>query len=334
MKIGFGLALDFWSKKKTLSKHLDQYSRLINMAEEYGFNSIWAGEFYSNTSIPGHTPSPLMILAALAGRTNLRIGTGVTLITLWHPLRLAYDGAILDHLSEGRFTLGVGVGAKSQLRRFGYSGNQAGSRMDEALELLKAFWSGADSYQGKHFQFDGNVFPSPIQKGGPPILIGGAIKRSIDRSLKFGEGWYGATQYHFEVIKRQAALYNKELKLMGVEKEPNITVNRTTFLAPTNRIAQKEGMPYVEDVLNFYARMRALKDIDGNILLPKTNLFEKTGKEIYFLGTPSSCIDEMTCYIDAGVTQFNFRVGMGDMPIELIERTVKLLGEKVIPHFT
>ena len=146
MKIKFGLALDFWSNKKPLSQHLNDYVELLKIAEGYGFDSVWAGENRPRNLQPGHTPSPLLILASLASRTTLRLGTGVTLLTVWQPLRLAYDAALLDQLSDGRLTLGVGVGIAPVMRRYGVPPEEAASRMDDTLRMLKALWSGADEY--------------------------------------------------------------------------------------------------------------------------------------------------------------------------------------------
>ena len=332
MTIKFALALDFWSAEKSLPQHLDDCTRLLAIAEDYGFSSVWAGEFRPPKSQPGHTPSPLLILSALAGRTNLRLGTGVTLLTLWNPLRLAYDGAILDHLSNGRFTLGVGVGVAPQMKRYGVPPEEAGTRMTESLELLKAMWSGADHYHGKHFHVDGGVAPQPVQPGGPPIWVGGTINRTITRAVELGDAWYGATQYHFEVIKRQASRYRERMAAAG-KSSPTVAINRTTFLAPTEELARSEGKPYVTNVLEFYARMKALTDAEGTPLDPKSDLFNNVGDDVVFVGTPEMCIASMQRYIDAGVTQFNFRVSMGDMPIHMVERTVRLLGEEVFPHF-
>ena len=332
MNIGFGLALDFWSADKPLTQHLDNYARLIAAAEDHGFNSIWAGEFRPRKPTPGHTPSPLLILAAMAGRTKLRLGTGVTLLTLWHPLRLAYDGAMLDHLSDGRFTLGVGVGVAQQMQRYGVPPAEAGTRMDESLELLKAMWSGADHYHGEHFHVDGGVGPGSVQPGGPPIWVGGTIERSVRRAVELGDAWYGATQYHFELIKRQSDRYRERMADKGVTT-PTVAINRTTFLAPTDDVARREGKDYVSQVLNFYGRMGAITDAEGTALDPKSDLFERVGDEIYFVGSPASCIDSMQRYVDAGVTQFNLRVSMADMPMPLVERTVELLGKEVLPHF-
>lgn len=334
LNIGFGLALDFWSAEKPLSRHLDDCVELLKRAEGYGFNSVWAGENRAPRPAPGHTPAPLMVLAALANRTSLRIGSGVTLLTLWHPLRLAYDGAILDHLSDGRFTLGVGVGAPPVMERFGVPPAEAGSRMDDGLALLKAFWSGADHYHGRHFHVDGAVVPGPVQPGGPPIWVGGTVERSVRRAVALGDAWYGATQYHFEVIKRQARRYRERLAERGTDPvAATVAVNRTTFLATSDDEARRQGKPFVKQVLDFYARFGAVTDAEGNALDRNADLFERVGDEIYFAGSPASCIHSMQRYVDAGVTQFNLRVSMGDMPVAFVERTVKLLGEQVLPNF-
>jgi alkanesulfonate monooxygenase SsuD/methylene tetrahydromethanopterin reductase-like flavin-dependent oxidoreductase (luciferase family) len=334
MTIKFGLALDFWSNKKPLSQHLDDYVELLKIAEGYGFDSVWAGENRPRKLEPGHTPSPLLILAALAGRTSLRLGTGVTLLTLWQPLRLAYDGALLDQLSDGRLTLGVGVGIAPVMKRYGIPPEEAASRMDDTLKMLKALWSGATEYAGEHFAQKGAVIPGPVQAGGPPLWLGGTIKRSVERAVELGDGWYGATQYHFEVIKRQAGRYRSALQAAGHDPaHGTVSVNRTTFLAPTDAEARREGKAYVSEVLNFYAAFGAITDAAGRSLDPATDLFEAVGDEVYFVGSPASCVQSMQRYVEAGVTQFNFRVSMGDMPAELVARNIRLLGEEVLPRF-
>jgi alkanesulfonate monooxygenase SsuD/methylene tetrahydromethanopterin reductase-like flavin-dependent oxidoreductase (luciferase family) len=334
VSIGFGLALDFWSNKRPLSQHLEQYVRLLRIAEDLGFNSVWAGENRPVVPQPGHTPSPLLVLAALANRTGLRLGTGVTLLTLWQPLRLAYDGALLDQLSDGRLTLGIGVGAAPVMKRYGVPPESAGSRTDDTLKLLKALWSGADHYHGEHFRVDGGVVPGPVQPGGPPIWVGGTVQRSVERAADLGDAWYGATQYHFELIRRQASRYRDALKARGADPSgATVAINRTAFLAPSVEQARREGGPYVTEVLKFYAAFGAITDAAGVPLDPKSDLFERVGDEIVFVGTPATCTDSIQRYVDAGVTQFNLRVSMGDMPAEFVERTIRLLGEQVLPKF-
>ncbi len=308
---------------------------MLNLAEPYGFNSVWAGEYRPRLAESGHVASPLLILSALARHTRLRLGTGITLLPLWHPLKLAYDGVILDQISGGRFILGVGVGSPGVMKRYGVPPEEAGSRMDEALLLLKKLWAGEEGFEGRHFKVKGNVYPGPIQPGGPPIWVGGKILRSVQRAAELGDAWYGATQYHLEVVKKQARRYRELLSARG--KDPSnavVAVNRTTFLAETDEQARREGKPYVSQVLNFYGKMGLIEDNQGNILDPQEDLFEAVGEEIVLVGSPQRCLESIQRYHEeAGVNQFNLRISMGDMPLELIQRTVTLLGEQVLPHF-
>src|SRR5262245_9765897 len=98
MGMTFGLALDFRSAVRTLDQQLAQYVELCRVAERYRFASVTAGEAYPVGPGMGHLPSPFLALAALAPQMGLRIGTGVTLLPGWNPLKLAYDGAVLDQI--------------------------------------------------------------------------------------------------------------------------------------------------------------------------------------------------------------------------------------------
>ena len=335
LSVQFGLALDFWSTSKPLDSLLDDYVGLLKLAEQYGFNSVWAGENRPRFPESGHVPSPLLILTALARHTRLRLGTGITLLPLWNPLKLAYDGLILDQISGGRFILGVGVGSPGVMKRYGVPPDEAGSRMDEALLLLKKLWAGEEGFEGRHFNVKGNVYPGPIQPGGPPIWVGGKIRRSVQRAAQLGDAWYGATQYHLEVVKNQARRYRELLSAEGKDpSEATVALNRTTFLAETDEQARSEGKPYVSEVLNFYGKMGLIEDNQGNTLDPQQDLFEAVGEEIVVVGSPRRCLESFKRYHEeAGVNQFNLRISMGNMPLELAQRTVTLSGEEVIPHF-
>src|ERR671939_1470803 len=95
-----------------------------------------------------------------------------------HPLTLAYDGAVLDQLSGGRFVLGVGIGRPHDWARFGLERAAIGDRMDELLAALKALWSGADGFHGRLVSVEGGIAPLPRQAGGPPVWVGGAAPRA------------------------------------------------------------------------------------------------------------------------------------------------------------
>jgi alkanesulfonate monooxygenase SsuD/methylene tetrahydromethanopterin reductase-like flavin-dependent oxidoreductase (luciferase family) len=334
MRVTFGLALDFWSTTKPLHTLLEDYAQLAQRAGMYGFNSVWAGESRFQTPEPGHVPSPLMVLAALAARTTLKLGTGVALLPIWHPLSLAYDSAMLDHITAGRFILGVGTGSPNLLARYGIPPQEMASRMDDVLRALKALWAGADHVEGKHFTLNGLVLPQPVQPGGPPIWIGGKIRRSVERAATYGDAWYAATSYHVKVIKLQAHRYREALAAQG--RDPStaiVATNRTTFVAETDEQARQEGRPYINQTLNAYARSGGIQDAQGNALAPGDDLCDRVDDAICFVGSPETCLHSIRMYHEeAGVNHFNLRVSMGNMPRELAERTVTLLGERVLPY--
>ena len=115
----FGLALDFGTERAPLHVVLDEYEPVLRLAEGYGFHSVVAGQSFPARPGSFHVASPFLALAALAPRTSLRLGTGVTLQPAWQPLNLAYDGAILDQLSGGRFFMGIAVANPGDWERFG-----------------------------------------------------------------------------------------------------------------------------------------------------------------------------------------------------------------------
>ncbi len=128
----------------------------------------------------------LITLAAAAGVTQrIRLMTTVLLAPLRNPVLFAKQAASLDTLSGGRLTLGLGIGAREDdYLAASVSYKRRGKLFDEELETLKKIWSG-------HPLSDtiGPIGPTPIQSGGPEILIGGYSPASIQRVGHWGNGF-------------------------------------------------------------------------------------------------------------------------------------------------
>lgn len=327
MRIGFGLALDFWSTDRSLRLLLDQYAEVLELATALGFDSVWAGEDRRVKPQPGHVPSPFLVLAALAGRTNLVVGTGVTLLPLWHPLRLAYDAVMLDHITGGRFVLGVGMGSSEAMRRYGVDPRDASVRADETLSALHHLWTGAEGFHGSKVQVEGGITPAPLQPGGPPIWVGGGVQRSVRRAADYGAAWYGSTPHSLSLIARQAGLYRRLLAERNRDPtHARVAINRVTFLAGTDDKALEQGAPYLDSILDFYSRLGLIRSSASEAAGP-------IGDDVVFVGSPETCAASIRKYVDAGVNHFNFRVSMANMPKDLVLRTINLLGKEVLPRF-
>ncbi|CAG9202575.1 Bac_luciferase domain-containing protein [Paraburkholderia tropica] len=122
---------------------LHETLELIEAAEALGFDSAWVAQHHFGRET-GRLPAPLVLLAAAARRTRrIALGTGVIVLPLEHPLRVAEDAAVLDALSGGRVQLGLGAGFEPDV--FGAFGRDFGARaalQDAALGTLQSALAG------------------------------------------------------------------------------------------------------------------------------------------------------------------------------------------------
>ncbi|WP_165963994.1 LLM class flavin-dependent oxidoreductase [Actinomadura sp. KC216] len=326
----FGLALDLGAPGRSLRQVADGLQPIVDLAERRRFASLWVGEIYAPTPGAWAAPSSLAMLSWLAARTTtIGLGTGVLLVPAWHPLRLAYEAAVVDQLSAGRLTLGVGLGSRELWRRFGRDG-VPGALMDATLNAVRALWTGSDGHHHDGLDIDGPVHPRPCQAGGPPILVGGLAPAAARRAARF-DGWYAATNHHFGSQLRPAARrYLDALETTDPSKPPKIVVNRMAFAADTTKAALADGLPYVTALLEKYAALGGLVDEDGNPAKPTRDVLARMADSLCLIGSPERISEQLAEYRQAGVTHVNLRVSFGGMPVELTGRTVNLIADSVM----
>jgi alkanesulfonate monooxygenase SsuD/methylene tetrahydromethanopterin reductase-like flavin-dependent oxidoreductase (luciferase family) len=127
---------------------------------------------------------PWIALTAIACNTSrIRLGPLVTPLPRRRPWKVAREALSLDHLSNGRLTLGVGIGAPPDVE-FDYFGEQSDERtrarkLDEGLDIITGLWSGEPfSYSGTYYQLEEMTFlPKPKQQPRIPIWVGGGVPR-------------------------------------------------------------------------------------------------------------------------------------------------------------
>jgi probable F420-dependent oxidoreductase len=166
---------------------------LAERAEALGFASIWVGD--SVTARPRH--DPLTLLAAVAARTRkAELGTAVLLPALRNPVLLAHQVATLDRIAEGRLILGIGIAAdmpaiRREFEATGVPFDKRVGRMNEAMRLCKALWSGKPvDWDGLWTVKQGTVGPTPHEPGGPPIWFGGGLPAGRARTGRLYDGWF------------------------------------------------------------------------------------------------------------------------------------------------
>lgn len=173
-------------------------AQLASAAEGAGWDGFFIFDHILVSKNQGHQMvDPWVALAAMAMKTDrIRMGTTVTPLARRRPWKLARETATLDHLSAGRLTLTVGLGAPDKAE-FAYFGEESDRRMraeklDEGLDILSGLWSGKPfSYDGKHYQIEKIKFrPATLQKPRIPVWVGGYWPRKAP--FRRAARWDGA----------------------------------------------------------------------------------------------------------------------------------------------
>lgn len=184
---------------------------ITRLAEELGFESVWGGEhvifpskiesaypYTADGRVPATPetpiPDPLIWLAYVAAAApTLRLGTCILILPQRNPLILAKELATLDHLSDGRVELGIGVGwMKEEFDALGVPWERRGRRNDEYVEALRMIWSGGNvEYHGEFVDFE-PLTCTPLPKQGPniPILVGGDSPAALRRAARLADGYF------------------------------------------------------------------------------------------------------------------------------------------------
>lgn len=158
------------------------------LADRLGLDFVWFTEHHFVAD--GYLPAFQPIAGAVAAVTQrIRISNDVALLPLYHPIRLAEELAVLDQLSGGRMELGIGMGyVPKEFAAFGQSVRNRVSLTEEGIEILRQAWGdGPVNHQGRRYQIEGiEVFPKPLQPGGPPLWIAAMKQAGALRAARLG----------------------------------------------------------------------------------------------------------------------------------------------------
>jgi len=184
MHVGLVMECDY-REGRTQEEAFAEAMSIAEIAETQGLDGVWLAERHfamhrrptdpMGAGIPSIASVPLVLAAAIAARTTrVRIGTGVSVLPLCHPIRTAEEAATVDQISQGRLDFGVGrSGFPRAYSGYGVRYDESRDRFQESLDvILKAWTQEGFSHTGKYFTFDNlTVVPRPYQKPHPPIWV-------------------------------------------------------------------------------------------------------------------------------------------------------------------
>lgn len=320
----FGLAPD--QSRKNFDVMQDQAS----LADSLGYAALWVHEHHSEGMM---YPDPLMALAALAPVTStIKLGTSMLLLPIHHPVRVAQEAAMLDVLSGGRVCLGLANGyAQRDLDTFGVPGSHRGKRMTEGVELIRRLWrGGAVSAKGEGFDLqDFVLFPPPVQVNGPPLYLGGHAEVAIRRAAELGDGYFISATASCEMVGELIRVYrgcleeaNKPLK--------GAYINRVVCVTKTARQKADAEVFYSKALLRLYDSW-GHDNIRG--LLAHERTAEHVSQANLIVGEPEECYEKILQYQQLGVEHIACLANFGMPPLDVMEQSIRLLGEKIIPRF-
>jgi probable F420-dependent oxidoreductase len=216
------------------------YADIAQAAESNGFESVWMPEHLvvpaeipptyldSESGYPPVSPdTPLfdvwVALSYIAHATQtIRLATNVYVLPLRHPIEVARSVVTLDRLSNGRVTLGVGVGwLEEEFTAVGRGFHDRGKRADAMIPLLRRLWSeDVIEEHTEHFDFGPVKFQPKPRHGSIPIEVGGITKPALRRAGRLGDGWIEIGSPTLDDVKTKLDIVMGYRREAGRENQP------------------------------------------------------------------------------------------------------------------
>ena len=213
-------------------------ARQAELAESWGYRSFWLPEHHFSRG--GAVPEPLLLLAAVAARTEtILLGTTSFLLTLRNPLQAAEQVAVLDRLSNGRVVLGVGRGySASLLSAFSVSAREKRRRFEWCLEHMIRAWRGEPVVLAEGAE-PVVVAPRPFQRPHPPIWIAAFGPKALAQAGTLGAPYLASPMESRHRLKKNYRLHAEACQAADRQVPPEVPVMRTVFVSSDARLVAR-----------------------------------------------------------------------------------------------
>jgi alkanesulfonate monooxygenase SsuD/methylene tetrahydromethanopterin reductase-like flavin-dependent oxidoreductase (luciferase family) len=323
------------------------------LSEALGFDSVWLTEHHYSDY--GLSSAPTALLACVAARTErVRLGTAVYVLPFHHPLRLAEETAMLDILSRGRLTVGLGRGNRPiEFLGHGIPQDESRTRMEEGVEVLIQAWTQPRvHFHGRHWQIDGvPIYPKPFTRPHPPFAFAVGSPESIDWVGR--HGWAMLSSGLFTPL--DGALRNRtryvEAMRAGGHDQPTIDANlacwvytKHVYVAQTDAQARADAEAPERWFLDSYARsispdgLGEISDATRQRAAEAATRvrglrWEELVEGTLLIGSPETLRQRITDLQQAGVGELLCWMNFGGIPPDKVRRSMQLFADEVLPAF-
>ena len=358
MHVGLVMECDY-REGRTQEEAFAEAMSIAEIAETEGLDGVWLAERHfamhrrptdpMGAGIPSIASVPLVLAAAIAARTSrLRIGTGVSVLPLAHPIRTAEEAATVDQISQGRLDFGVGrSGFPRAYSGYGVRYDESRDRFQESLEvILKAWTQPGFTHTGKYFTFDNlTVVPRPYQKPHPPIWIAATTHDTFPMIGQMGFSLVtGLRGFDVPEARGHVAAYRSALREAGHSVDGNVYIRIPVYVAPTAAQARSEPeestvRSYRRLAENMAASVGALGTTASEERAQRAErlsrvTYDELLRDRVAYGTPDMVVDRLReIRDDLGVSGFIAEPNVGGrVPLDRVLTSIRLYAEEVAPR--
>ena len=311
---------------------MDELLTQIEYADHHGIELYGIGEHHRKEYMDS---APPVILAAAAARTtNIRLTSAVTVLSAADPVRVFQQHATLDIISKGRAEMVVGRGSFSEsFPLFGFDFNDYDDLYDEKLNLLlKIRAHETISWKGKFRPelINQSIYPRPIQNE-LPIWVGvGGTPESCIRAGTLGLplmiAIIGGETHRF---KRQVQLYKSAGEAANhPASQLKVGIHSLGYVAPTTEQALEEFYPGYKKVFDQIGKERGWSPVTKDHFLMQTG---PLGALV--VGSPNDVAEKIKRHSEAlgGLSRFTFQMNVAALTHHQVMTSIELIGRKVMP---
>lgn len=315
------------------------------LCDKLGFDTVWLAEHHFDGGCA--YVDPMTFASAIASSTqNIRIGFAVAQMALHHPIRFAEQVSLIDNISKGRITVGIGRGTAYnyyEFRGFGVDPAESGERLSEIEEILSKVWVSENyKHSGQFWDIDLPLLrPAVYQKPHPPVMRACSGEESIKEMAASNRPFLMNVQTN-EVTASRVESYRNTMRSSNYEEqqiEDNLKdswVWRNIVIADTDQEAEDLGVENFVNMRKFLTENRTKyntkEEINSQAAVTTKRALDSVEHGL-IVGSPDTVSEKLQAINDTGIGGLIIHFRLGAMSWESTQHSLELFAEKVMPNF-